>query len=82
MKEKQGRGNTPALLFYGEGVAPSGGWRRLLSELTKVVDADIIIGDRTYAVAKDYIDAKSLGLVEVNGFDQPEALYRALYWPC
>jgi class 3 adenylate cyclase len=50
-----------------------------LVELTKSLPADIIMDERTYELAKDYIQARCLGAVTVQGLERPEVIYQALY---
>lgn len=49
-----------------------------LAELTKTEDADIIMDQRTYELAQDYIDARCLGPRALRGFEQAQVVYEAL----
>lgn len=49
-----------------------------LMELTKSLNADIIMDERTYQLARDYIAARCLGPVHLHGLEQPHVVYEAL----
>jgi adenylate cyclase len=49
-----------------------------LVELTKTVGADIIMDERTYRLAKDYIAARCLGPVRLHGLEEAQIVYEAL----
>ena len=49
-----------------------------LVELTKTAGAEIIMDARTYALAKDYIDARCLGPVAIHGLEEKQVVYEAL----
>ena len=49
-----------------------------LVELTKTSGADIIMDQRTYELAKDYVGARCLGPVQISGLEQPQVLYEAV----
>ena len=49
-----------------------------LVELTKTAGADIIMDQRTYQLASDYIQARCLGPVEIHGLEEPQVVYAAL----
>ncbi len=49
-----------------------------LVELTKALNADIIMDERTYQLARDYIAARCLGPVQLQGLEQPQIVYEAL----
>ena len=49
-----------------------------LVELTKTASDDIIMDQRTYDLAKDYIRARCLGPVRIHGLTEPQVVYGAL----